>query len=242
MANLKNTNTGTFESLIAEAVKKGINAALEEGKGKPTDKGENHDRVGKKHQKGADKKKEAKKDIRAAKKITKSQLAEGVRKALRMALKEAGMPGGAMPTPGMGAGAPASAPTQEAKHGSMTGGEVPPPEELQAALDEIGGWHMNLQGADYLAFAYALEAAGIGNPDMNSGEGMHAVLMALANAPSPDELPETVDDEEIENPHSHLNKVINSWDVRYGRSGDAIEDHAERLASDILDVLGWEWV
>jgi hypothetical protein len=224
-------NIKTFESFIAEAVKKGIESALVEGKGKSTDKSDNFDRVGKKHLKDENSKKEANKEIKKAKKITRSQLAEGVRKALRMALKEAS----GYAQEGLSDG-------DVTKRGTSTYGNVPSPEELQAALDEQGGWDMDLKGGDYLAFAYALEVAGVGNPDMNTGVGMHKVLTALSNAPSPEELPETVDDEEIENPHSYLNKTLNSWHVRYGRSEEKIEDRAQGLASSILDILGWEWV
>lgn len=209
----------TLEALIAEAVKKGIAKAITETKKPKT------------------------------RKITRSQLAEGVRKALRMALKESGMPGGAMPAPGMGAGAPMSAPTQEGlsdgdvtKKGSSSFGQVPSPEELQAALDEQGGWSMDLKGADYFAFEYAMLVSGLGNPNMDTGQGMHAVLTALTNAPSPEELPQEMDDEEISNPNSQFNKLLNAWDARYGRTGEKIEDHAQSLASSILDVLGWEWV
>ena len=240
---MKNSTSGlTLEALIAKAVKKGIASALTENK-KPK-----------------------------IRKITRSQLAEGVRRALRMALNEAGMPGAAMPAPGMGA-SPTMPPTQEeglsdgdvTKSGSRTFGQVPSPEELQAALepprretprcrcqvpspeelqaalDENGGFHANLQGGDFLAFSYALEIAGVGNPNMDTGEGMHAVLTALFNAPPPDELPDTVNDEDIDDPHSHLNKILNSWDARYMNS-EKIEDRAQSLASSILDHLGWEWV
>lgn len=210
----------TLENLISQAVKKGINSAITETR-KPK-----------------------------ARKITRSQLAEGVRKALRMALKESGMPGGVMPGTGMAAGAPVSAPTQEedfsdgegTKRGSMSGGIVPSPEELQAAIDENGGWDMNLQGENSLALTYALEVAGLGNPNTSTGQGMHAVLTALSTCPAPDDLPDSVDDEDISNPHSHLNKILDSWEVRYGRGGHRIEDAAQSLASSILDSLGWEWV
>lgn len=216
---MKNSTSGlTLEALIAKAVKKGIASALTENK-KPK-----------------------------IRKITRSQLAEGVRRALRMALNEAGMPGAAMPAPGMGASS-TMPPTQEeglsdgdvTKRGSRTFGQVPSPEELQAALDENGGFHANLQGGDFLAFSYALEIAGVGNPNMDTGEGMHAVLTALSNAPPPDELPDTVNDEDIDDPHSHLNKILNSWDARYMNS-EKIEDRAQSLASSILDHLGWEWI
>jgi hypothetical protein len=195
------------------------------------------------------KKKEDEKEMKTVKKITRSQLAEGVRKALRMALKEAGMAGGAMPSPGAGAGA-TMPPTQEeavsdgdgVKRGVMTFGEVPSPEELQSAIDDLGGWSMDLKGSDYFAFEYAMIVGGVGNPNMDTGEGMYEVLTALVNAPPPDELPDSMDDEEIEDPRSNFNKVLDSWEIRYGRSGNKIEDHAQGLASSIVDVLGWEWV
>lgn len=209
----------TLETMILEAVRKGISSAIEAKKPKKV------------------------------KKITRSQLAEGVRKALRMALKENGMPGGAMPSPGMGTGSSMATPTQEGlsdgdvtKKGTSTYGQIPSPDELQAALDEQGGWSMDLQGQDYLAFSYALEVAGLGNPNMDSGDGMHEALTALTNAPSPQELPDSVADEDIEDPNSSLNKILTSWEARYGRHGQKIEDHAQSLASSILDVLGWEWI
>lgn len=213
------TSVLNLEALIVKAVKNGISSAITENK-KPK-----------------------------VKKITRKQLAEGVRKALRMALNEAGMIGGSMPAPGMGAGS-TMPPTQEeglsdgdvTKKGTSTYGQVPSPEELEAALEEIGGLDMDLQGADNIAFEYAMIVAGIGNPNMDSGEGMHSVLAALSNAPAPDELPDTVDDEDIEDPNSHLNKILDSWDIRYGRYGENIEDHARSIASSILDVLGWEWI
>lgn len=220
MENKNKKKSLTLEGLVATAVRNGIKSAITEAS-KPK-----------------------------VKRITRSQLAEGVRRALRIALKESGMPGGAMPAPGMAAGAPMSTPTQEeglsdgdvTKKGSMSGGHVPSPEELQSALDEQGGWDMNLQGKDSLAFSYALEVAGIGHPNMDSGEGMHAVLTALSQCPAPDELPHTMDDSEIEDPHSRLNRILDSWENRYGHSGDSIIDAAQSIASGILDALGWEWI
>jgi hypothetical protein len=239
----------TLENLIAEAVKKGIKSALAEGKGKSTDKSEKHDRVGKKHQKGAADKKDAKKEIKDAKKITRSQLAEGVRKALRMALKEVGMPGSSMPAPGVGASS-TMPPTQEeglsdgdvTKRGKGTFGQIPSPEELQSALNDQGHFDMELQGADGLAFDYAVEVTQVGHPNIQTGEGLHKVLMALMQAPSPEEITSSMSDEELDDPHSQLNRIIHSWEVRYGRTGQKIEKHARSLASSILDSLGWEWV
>lgn len=234
-----------LESVISQAVKNGINSAMLEAKKKDPksarDNKKSHDKVGSLRAKEKDKDK-AKKDLKKGnlhekpvRKITRSELAEGVRKALRMALKENGMAGGTMPAPGMSSGPSMSAPTQEGLSGK--GSSVPSVEELQAALDKQGGWDMNLQGPDFLAFSYALEVAGLGNPDLNSGQGMHTALIALSNPPSPDQLPDSIDDEEIDNPHSHLNKTLNSWEVRYGNQGKKIQDHARKLASDIIATL-----
>jgi hypothetical protein len=185
------------------------------------------------------------------KKISRSQLAEGVRKAMRMVLSESGMPGGAMPVPGMGAGMPTTPPANEAlsdgdgttkKRGVLTSGVVPSPEELQAALDDIGGWSWDIQGGDYLAYSYAMSIQELGHPDMDTGTGMHQVLTALANAPSPEELPHDMDDYVINDPHSEFNRALDSWENRYGMSGEKIEERAQSLASDIMDHLGWEWV
>jgi hypothetical protein len=63
-------NIKTFESFIAEAVKKGIESALAEGKGKSTDKSDNFDHVGKKHLKDEN----SKKEIKKAKKITSKKM------------------------------------------------------------------------------------------------------------------------------------------------------------------------
>lgn len=201
-----------LQNLVAEAVRKGVQSALTESAPK-------------------------------VKKITRTQLAEGVRKALRMAMNEGmGMPGGAMPAPGMGAGAPMSAPTTE-QAGSQTtisGGHVPSPDELQQAIDRDGGWDMDLQGADSLAFDYAMKVAGLGYPDMNTGTGMHTALSALMEAPPPDQLPDSVDDEEVQNPQSQLNQILDRWDARYGDK--RIEETAADIASSILGVLGWESV
>jgi len=128
-------NIKTFESFIAEAVKKGIESALAEGKGKSTDKSDNFDHVGKKHLKDEN----SKKEIKKAKKITRSQLAEGVRKALRMALKETS----GYAQEGLSDG-------DVTKRGTSTYGNVPSPEELQAALNEQGGWDMDLKGVTIL--------------------------------------------------------------------------------------------
>lgn len=110
--NMKLTKEA-LETLIAEAVQKGVESALNEGKGKPTDRSEKHDRFGKKFVKERDKKKEDKKEMKKATKISKSKLAEGVRKALRMALTEVGMPGGAMPAKGEAAGSPKSVTSED---------------------------------------------------------------------------------------------------------------------------------
>jgi hypothetical protein len=82
--------------------------------------------------------------------------------------------------------------------------------------------------------------ADVGYPNMNTGEGMHKALTALANCPEPDALSDTVDQEELDDPHSRLNRLLDAWDARY--NNESIVQAAESLASGILDVLGWEWV
>ena len=99
---------------------------------------------------------------------------------------------------------------------------------------------MDLKGADSLAFDFALMVADVGYPNMNTGEGMHKALTALANCPEPDALSDTVDQEELDDPHSRLNRLLDAWDARY--NNESIVQAAESLASGILDVLGWEWV
>jgi hypothetical protein len=199
-----------LQNIVAEAVRKGVQSALKESAPK-------------------------------VRKITRTQLAEGVRKALRMALNESnGMPGGAMPAPGAAAGAPASAPTTEASRGSSTFGQVPPPEDLQAAIDDLGGWSMDLKGQDSLIFDYAMLIAGLSNPDMNTGEGMHQVLVALMDTPAEDELPDSIPDADITNPKSRLNQLLDAWGQRYFEK--SLPEAGQSLASSILEVLGFEWI
>jgi len=192
-----------------------------------------------------------------ATKISPVQLAEGIRKAVKKVLAEntmaspgrAGsgrMAGGAMPPPGKGAVAGTAAPTQEGVsdgdkvRGRSSFGQIPSPEELQQAIDDLGGWDMDLKGADSLAFDFALMVADVGYPNMDTGEGMHKVLTALANCPEPDALSDTVDQEELDDPHSRLNRLLDAWNARYGK--ESIAQTAESLASGIMDVLGWEWI
>lgn len=172
-----------LKKMVSEAVKGGIRKAMQENKSKPKAR------------------------------ITKTALAEAVRKAVRASLQEMGMPGAAMPPAGKLAGAAMTAPTQEGvsdcdpKRGSSTFGQLPSPEELQMAIDELGGWSMTLRGSDARSFDAAMAQAGMDSGEaemmMNTGEGMHKVISALMD------------------------------------SGD---ENAESLASDIMDVLGWEWI
>lgn len=102
------------------------------------------------------------------------------------------MSGGAMPPPGKGAVAGTAAPTQEGVsdgdkvRGRSSFGQIPSPEELQQAIDDLGGWDMNLRGSDLEAFIDAVEAAGMSQMKamciMNTGEGMARVLDALMSS------------------------------------------------------------
>jgi hypothetical protein len=226
MENKTKTTKGTLGKLVAEAVQKGLAKALEERKASKVT-------------------------------ISSTQLAEGIRKAVKKVLSEntmaspgrAGsgrMAGGAMPPPGKGAVAGTAAPTQEGVsdgdkvRGRSSFGQIPSPEELQQAIDDLGGWDMDLKGADSLAFEFAMMVADAGYPNMSTGEGMHKVLTALTNCPEPDALPDSVDQEELDDPDSRLNRLLDAWDARYGN--ESIAQTAESLASGIMDVLGWEWV
>jgi hypothetical protein len=72
------------------------------------------------------------------------------------------------------------------KKSSSTHGQIPSPEELQQAIDDLGGWDMELRGSDLEAFVDAVEAAGMGQMKamslMKTGEGMARVLRALMSS------------------------------------------------------------
>jgi len=201
--------TPKLAGLIAEAVRKGLTSALEE-------------------------RKKAK-----VTKISKTKLAEGVRKAVRMALKESGMPGGAMPAPGVGPVAGTAAPTQEAA--SMTHGNMPSDEELQAAWDQKGGFDMNLQGEDSMVLDLAEKLAGMPAGDWTTLEGFKETIKMLMSTKDPGELYDA-DPEE----YSYLEPLLQKYDARYGRSdeylGESIPMKAEQLASQMMGALGFEWI
>jgi hypothetical protein len=200
---------------IAQAIEKANEMNLMEKKMKKSDlKKMVSEAVKSGIQKAKESQKKLTKEAVAPTKITKTAIAEAVRKAVRTSLKEAGMPGGAMPPAGKPSGTQMTAPTQEEgvsdgdpKRGSSTFGELPSAEELQAAIDALGGWDMTLRGSDERIFNAAMKRSKI-NPAnavqiMNTGEGMRRVLQAL---------------------------------LRTGR------EEADSLASSIMDVLGWEWI
>lgn len=135
----RNMKKGILEGMIKNAVQKGVQAAIQEAAKPKTVK------------------------------ISRKQLAEGVRKGVLKALKENAMSGGVAPTT-----PPPAAPND---------GKVPTMETLQESLSKSGGWNMSLVGEDANVFNTALLEAGL-NPHnaiglMQTGKGMHEVLSAL---------------------------------------------------------------
>lgn len=115
---------------------------------------------------------------------------------------------------------------------SVSWGEIPDEEELDALMDGEP-FDMQLQGADSLAFEYAMDVSD--NPAAGStsnAAGLHATLQALVDVPKPDEL----SDEQFDEVWS----VLHAWDKRY--KNDDIEETAWSLASSIMEVLGVEWI
>ena len=96
---------------------------------------------------------------------------------------------------------------------------------------------MNLKGQDALAFEYATSIAGVSGSTA-SAEEVAATVTALVEAPAPSELEPNVLD-------SRLGRVLEEWEQRYGNPSDeedGIAAVAQRIASDILASLGFEWV
>lgn len=115
---------------------------------------------------------------------------------------------------------------------STSWGEIPSPDELYELMDGEA-FEMALPGADSLAFEYAMDVSE--NPNAGSlkaGDGMHATLQALVDAPEPEDLT----DEQYEDVEATLDR----WFDRYG--DESIAEHARSLASSIMDVLGVEWI
>jgi len=116
---------------------------------------------------------------------------------------------------------------------TMTFGQIPPAEELFKLMNGEE-FHLNLQGEGSLAFEYAVRLSQ--DPLAGSlapGKGMESTLQALVNAPSPSEIP----DEEYET----VQKILDHWYSRYGED-HPIEEAAWSIASDIMGVLGIEWI
>lgn len=115
---------------------------------------------------------------------------------------------------------------------STSWGEIPSPDELYELMDG-DAFDMMLQGSDSLAFDYAMDVSD--NPNAGSlaaGDGMHATLQALVDAPEPEEL----SDEKYED----VEDTLDRWYDRYG--DESIAETARSLASSIMDVLGVEWI
>jgi hypothetical protein len=118
----------------------------------------------------------------------------------------------------------------------FTFGEMPPMDAIEFAL---GGeeFELELQGQDALAFAYGTAVAGISG-DTATAEEFAATVQALAETPAPAELPDDVAESSVE-------RVLTDWEERYGDPSE--EDHgiasvAQRIASDMLAAIGFEWV
>jgi hypothetical protein len=115
---------------------------------------------------------------------------------------------------------------------STSWGEIPSSEELWELMDG-DDFEMELKGTDSLAWEYATLLSD--EPMAGStaaGEGMHASLEALVNAPHPGEL----SDEQYE----EVVHILDTWAERYG--GEYPHETAWNLASSIMDVLGVEWI
>ena len=121
---------------------------------------------------------------------------------------------------------------RELNEKTMTWGDLPSEDVFEDLMDGKA-FNMKLQGADSLAFEYAMTLSD--NPGAGStasAGSLRATIEALINAPEPDELS---DDqyEEVEN-------VLDEWNDRYGDV--SIEETAWSLASGIMEVLGIEWI
>lgn len=115
---------------------------------------------------------------------------------------------------------------------SVTWGDIPDPEELYELMDGEA-FDMVLKGADSLAWDYAMDLS----PDPRAGstapgEGLHASLVALVEAPEPDEL----SDEQYED----VEQTLDRWNERY--ADQSIAETAWSVASSIMEVLGVEWI
>lgn len=110
---------------------------------------------------------------------------------------------------------------------SSTFGTIPSATELQEALDREGGWSMTLRGSDERVFDAAMRQARISNAVslMQTGSGMRRVLSALM---------------------SYANRKANAEYRRAGKPSNFESSQdvqtAESLASNIVGVLGWEWI
>lgn len=71
------------------------------------------------------------------------------------------------------------------QRGRASFGTLPSADELDSAIEELGGWSMDLRGEDARAFEDAMDSAGIALQSaktmMNTGRGMHKILTALTS-------------------------------------------------------------
>lgn len=120
---------------------------------------------------------------------------------------------------------------------STSWGLIPSSEQLWKLMEEEP-FPMILKGQDDIAYGYALGAAGMmpesGRVIIEGGEEMEDILKALINAPEPDSL----NFHELEN--IEIASSLDEWDEKY--PDDDIVEAAQNLASNIMEVLGIDWI
>lgn len=110
-------------------------------------------------------------------------------------------------------------------------GTIPSAGELEYLMGDED-FDMDLQGADSLAFDYAVEFGPGSAGSTSSPEGLRSTLVALVDTPDPSDL----SDEEYED----VEYILDEWYKKY--PDESIQAAAWSLASSIMEVLGVEWI